>query len=274
MRELLYLSRQKLAMFDLPGHDNRQTEWQHEVKSRWWRTRYTRSLAKGTPDELARLREVEAHLESHPIPDFADPVVRPSQWVRFDLDMGFGTAHHDRTHEFPDDVVLFVGDKGDEDRPHDVGLLLTGSVHHLRDRSVASAGRMGSGTDWMYRLITTVETAIDQDESFPEDPVRFVRERRPRYGYDDDSIADVTRNVYGVMEMYHPRRQRGRLRGLARVLLTVETGGSGTQDPTRIVVATPLYVEIVPGTRPYRRDWQTALGGLVSLLVAAFSASR
>jgi hypothetical protein len=101
MRELLYLSRQKLAMFDLPGHDNRQTEWQHEFKSRWWRTRFTRSRAKGAPDELARLREVEADLERHPIPDFADPAVKPNQWVGFDLDLGYGTATMTALMSFP-----------------------------------------------------------------------------------------------------------------------------------------------------------------------------
>lgn len=175
--------------------------------------------------------------------------LQTNQWIRFDLEMRYGTAREDSAVPgSPDDVVLFAGSVPVE---HDVNtrsfdLLLCGSVQHLRSR-IVSHGRMGSNTDWLYELTKELNRRENANmHVIPEFLTSIISRQRSQRNPDQ-----VARDVFGSLSRSEdPRPDYGRLRGHARVLMDI----SDPNSITRLVVATPLYIERVDPRRD-RRWW-------------------
>jgi hypothetical protein len=168
------------------------------------------------------------HRSRRDIPDATAAELRPNQWIRFDADFGYGPAHEDSGLR-PDDVALFAADTPTR-------LLLCGSVEHLRG-GLRSVGRMGSSTGWLHELIVVLHEREQRGvHVIPELPASLLE----RHTCSHSDLEQAAIWVHGVVLNNHPPAQRGRLVGLARVLLTVDEHGR------RLVVATPLYVEIPP----------------------------
>ena len=92
---------------------------------------------------------------------FTSPNLETGQWIFFDNNMGYGTVYRDMGALPPeDDVALFYGSYRSPESDGQVftDLLLCGSTEHLLRRT-ASAGRMGSGTEWLHDLIGAVNDA-------------------------------------------------------------------------------------------------------------------
>lgn len=263
MRELLYLSERKL--FDmfvdpgrLPGVRARGVDASLSFLGATAKLASEASAAdvqEAPAAVAAKLERVIRYLDLHRHPaalDVDTPELRPNQWIRFDLDLSFGSAHQDSVVGEPDDVVLFTGTvKPLRTAGRETSLLLCGSVQHVRTR-IASAGRMGSDTGWLHAAIETLHKREAAGiHVIPE----FPGELAPT----DLSLVspeEVTQWVFGMIERNHPEHQRGRLAGHARVLLDI-------RDPRwlrRLVLATPLYVEIPPDV-PRRGRWQRIFRG-------------
>ncbi|MGH8791132.1 MAG: SAVMC3_10250 family protein [Stackebrandtia sp.] len=253
MRELLYLSDQKLHRV-----------WM-EASNAWAGGRWRWSAAAKVPpfasidvsrepgggEEVAVSRKLERVIGY--LGDVEDDItaaeVRPHQWVRFDLSLGYGTACRDDQcrghtsensprHTSPDDVALFVGTVGADvtGQTRDLDVLLCGSVHHLRDR-VSSLDRLGSDTDWMHAIITKLYER--EQRGLIAIPTQLT-ELVPRTG--TAGPEQQAHFVHGVAANNHPKSQRGRLCGYARVLMNIDN----PEFPTRLIMATPLYVEVPP----------------------------
>ncbi|WP_134046330.1 SAVMC3_10250 family protein [Amycolatopsis arida] len=196
-----------------------------------------------TSTELAfKLERVIRYLKrTHRPQPFTTPSLRVNQWITFDLNMKYGTAHEDTArYGTPDDVALFGGTAptvpGSDNRP--VELLLCGSVHHLRSQ-IASHGRMGSDTTWLYEL--TKELNRREQTGLHVIP-EFLTEIVPR-NLSVLAPDHVAHEVFGgLMRSTHPRPDYGRLRGHARVLMDIDA----PSWITRLVLATPLYIERPP----------------------------
>ncbi|MFF7074468.1 SAVMC3_10250 family protein [Streptomyces pseudovenezuelae] len=181
-----------------------------------------------------------------PVP-FTTRNLQVNQWISFDLAMSQAAVHEDSGRP-PEDVALFTGKVSDgaAERPRDLGLMLCGSVQHLRGQ-VCAQGRMGSGTTWLHDLILEVERREERGvHVIPESLSELMPHRRS-----DVLIEDAAFAVHGWIERSRPPSTRGRLRGHALVLMDIDR----PQWTNRLVVATPLYVEAVHEqmSEPWRR---------------------
>ncbi|WP_460362110.1 SAVMC3_10250 family protein [Actinocorallia lasiicapitis] len=244
MRELLYLSESKLNAFDLAaprGIGLKAAELGVELGVVNGRVEIGET---GTaPDVRTRFGRVIERLNREAT-SVTDRGLRPHQWIAFDMDMGYGTAHEDTAPpHLPDDVVLFGGDLPHRPPAASASLLLCGSAGNLLDRcapasrSEADPSRMGSGTGWLYEMIKTVERMDEVGDTSPPS-TDVTDQHRQRWGRNDPE--EVAQWVYGVIAGNHPDHQRGRLSGLARVLMHVDDEARWIN---RLIVATPLYVE-------------------------------
>ncbi|MGY0465502.1 SAVMC3_10250 family protein [Kitasatospora sp. cg17-2] len=198
--------------------------------------------------ELNRLREVRNELENR-MSHFYAPGLSTGEWIHFDLRMGWSTTHRDTDLPDLDDVLIFFGSLGREESPvgHPVDLMLCGSTEHLLQRT-ATAGRMGSGTNWLHQLILKIN---DLDETGTTDiphELTHAALSAPRINRPET----VSRWVFDVIARHHSPQHRARVQGLARVDLNIE---SAAMVP-RLIVATPLYVQDA-SVRPLR--WLTRL---------------
>lgn len=204
MRELLYLSERKL--FDmfvdpgrLPGVRARGVDASLSFLGATAKLASEASAAdaqEAPAAVAAKLERVIRYLDLHRHPaalDVDTPELRPNQWIRFDLDLSFGSAHQDSVVGELDDVVLFTGTvKPPKTAGRETSLLLCGSVQHVRTR-IASAGRMGSDTGWLYAAIETLHkreaAGIHASRSFPGNWPRLTsawcHPRRSRRGVRD-----------------------------------------------------------------------------------------
>lgn len=181
-----------------------------------------------------------------PVP-FTSRNLQANQWISFDLDMAQAAVHEDSGTP-PEDVALFVGQVpgGTADQPRDLGLMLCGSVQHLRTQ-VCAHGRMGSDTTWLHDLILEIEHREENGlHVIPE----FLNDLMP-HRRSEVLIEDAAFGVHGWIQRTYPPSTRGRLRGHAIVLMDIDR----TRWVHRLVVATPLYVEVVhePPQRARRR---------------------
>ena len=255
VRELLYLSRPKLDAFMPNGRSISVQAAELGVDVSVVNARIEAGSTDGDmADERARYRKVIKHIDRR-ADDLHHRGLTPGEWLRFDLLMGYGTAHEDSAlPDTADDVVLFGGSapQADSDRP--VELLLCGSACHLTDRCAPAGGgegnsRMGSGTRWIYEMIHLINSRDEQVESaLPQEIVN--PERRVWSVNDPDEVAH---GVFGVIDRHHPRHQRQRLAGLARVVMHLDDA----KWLSRLIVATPLYVEYGGFTpiRAWQRRW-------------------
>ncbi|WP_328508350.1 SAVMC3_10250 family protein [Streptomyces mirabilis] len=181
-----------------------------------------------------------------PVP-FTTRNLQANQWISFDLDMAQAAVHEDSGRP-PEDVALFVGQvpAGTAGQPRDLGLMLCGSVQHLRTQACAQ-GRMGSDTTWLHDLILEVER---REASGLNVVPEFLNDIMP-HRRSEVLIEDAAFGVQGWIERKYPPSTRGRLRGHAIVLVDIDR----PRWVSRLVLATPLYVEAVheQGPRPRRR---------------------
>jgi hypothetical protein len=196
-----------------------------------------------------KLDEVIRFLErDHRPVDFAAPGVRTGKWVFFDLPMGWGTSQ-EATGTTSGGIALFVGtaSTGTDGSDSVTGLLLCGTANQFRHRTLTSS-RPGSDMDSVYQYLADLE-ANAREENGPE-----AESRADRAPDGPDLDAYVVCNAFDAMSERWPPPQRGRLRGHARVLLTADHSGRST----RLVVATPQYVENPPPRPPARwfRLWR------------------
>jgi hypothetical protein len=238
MRELLYLSNKKLATF-LP--DRPSLSVQGAGSAGVGPISVTIDVSTASPagfDEatIKAFRRVVGHLERE-AGYFTSPDLEAGQWIFFDVKMGYGTAYRD-TGLLPqeDDVALFYGSHRSTEPEGEVStdLLLCGSTEHLLRRT-ASAGRMGSGTEWLHDLIGKINNADSGgDGALPEevgpDALATRRINMP---------AQIARWVFNVIWNHHSPDQFARLQGLAKILFIVPEN----EIVNRLVLATPLFVQ-------------------------------
>lgn len=238
MRELLYLSNKKLATF-LP--DRPSLSVQGAGSAGVGPISVTIDVSTASPagfDEatMKTFRRVVGHLERE-AGYFTSPDLEAGQWIFFDVKMGYGTAYRD-TGLLPqeDDVALFYGSHRSTEPDGEVStdLLLCGSTEHLLRRT-ASAGRMGSGTEWLHDLIGKINNANSGgDGALPEevgpDALASRRINMP---------AQIARWVFNVIWNHHSPDQFARLQGLAKILFIVPEN----EIVNRLVLATPLFVQ-------------------------------
>ncbi|MEU7363974.1 MULTISPECIES: SAVMC3_10250 family protein [Streptomyces] len=169
---------------------------------------------------------------------FTDFNLRANQWIHFDLDMAHLAVHEDSGRP-PEDVALFIGSvsSGTAGQQRDMGVLLCGSVQHLRTRAIP-AGRMGSDTTWLHDLILKIERREEEGVNvIPE----FLSEIMPT-DRSEHRIEETAHGVFGWADRQYPPIVRGRHRGHAIVLMDIDN----TRWVNRLLVASPLYVEAVP----------------------------
>ena len=219
LRELVYLSETKLRGTLRPSGPVRE------------------EAADSSADTVVSLDQAIGWLTERSVPFDARGPHPSSEWIDFDLDMKIGSVHED-SGRVPDDIALFSGSQ-----PVDGGrwgrrvcLLFCGSKRHLL-RQVESAGRSGSDSDWLINLIRELDRREREEGSsaIPEH-LPGLTERGRRYARAPHTALEV----FGVHQRY--ALESGHLRGLARVIFDFD-------DPSvlidRIVLATPLYVELV-----------------------------
>lgn len=234
------------------------------------------SLSPATTNDSAdtdglslRLRSIQKHLMTEQdLPDFQQTELRQGEWITFDTPMTYGTAHKD-SGRIPDDVIFFATQEQPRLEPRVTSLLLCGSIEHMRDR-VASAGRMGSGTDWLHELTRAI---YEHELNTNDRPIGTLSAVCRRPWPAEVSEGQVARWVHDVMNMDSPTNQCGRLRGYAEVLMDCDNPGEFID---RLVLATPLYVELVPvapRTSRWKR-WKRRLLATVGMRNPEFSASR
>jgi hypothetical protein len=220
MRELLYLSTKKLGTF-LPGRPSLSV--QGAGSASLGPVSVTVDVSTASPagfDEttIKAFRRVVGHLERE-AGYFTSPNLEAGQWIFFDVKMGYGTVYRDTGLLPPtDDVALFYGShtSAEPDGQTPTDLLLCGSTEHLLRRT-ASAGRMGSGTEWLHDLVGKINNADNRgDGELPEEVRPDVLAARRI-----NMPAEIARWVFGVIWSHHSPDQYARLQGLAKILLIV-----------------------------------------------------
>ncbi|MGV9503051.1 SAVMC3_10250 family protein [Streptomyces sp. NPDC003642] len=183
-----------------------------------------------------------------PVP-FTTHNLKANQWISFDVDMAQVAVHEDSGVP-PEDVALFVGHvpAGAAGQPRDLGLMLCGSVQHLRTQ-VCAQGRMGSDTTWLHELILEVER---REESGLNVIPEFLNDLMP-HSRSEVLVEDAALGVHGWIHRKYPPSTRGRLRGHAIVLMDIDH----PRWAHRLVVASPLYVQAVhePASQPRKRTF-------------------
>jgi hypothetical protein len=192
---------------------------------------------------ITLLNQVIRHLEREAV-HFLHSDLRPGRWIFFDLNMGYGTSYRDKgSPPEIDDVALFYGscDQVEARKQSAVDLLLCGSSEHLLTRT-ASAGRMGSGTEWLYSLIKEVEKLDALGTEGSPDSLKPHALSASRI----NSPEEIAWWVFNVVRMHHSPDHYARLQGFARVLFVVPA----TEHDTRLVLATPLFVQLA-SSKPF-----------------------
>lgn len=226
MRELIYVSQAKLRQLvpDLPGRSGRLRDVEGEVKTPLGGFKVGKA-ARETGPGLAR---VVAALEASPRAPkwFADPEVRPGQWVHFEAPLSYAVTGS----------VTFFLDSTTPSTAYPTGgrlrLLLHGSEEHLVgappmvgfDRSY---GPLGSRWNYVIETLNaheqvTEETAFDVD-------------RRDASGPPQRLMVMVNR----VSEAMQTEFTAAWMGGYARVTALYPRGQGA------MLAATPLYVEYI-----------------------------
>lgn len=237
MREVIYLSTRKLAMF-YPGRMSRSLQFTGGFGLGPVSAKIDISAPPSGADEatITALNQAVRYLKREAV-HFSHSDLSPGRWIFFDLNMGYGTSYRDSgSPPKIDDIALFHGscNQVETDKQSPLDLLLCGSTEHLRIRT-ASAGRMGSGTEWLYDLIGEIEVidalgAGELPDSLNPEALAVRRVNMPE---------EIARWVFDVIRRHHAATQYARLQGFARILLIVPA----MEYSARLVLATPLFVQ-------------------------------
>ena len=232
---MIYFSRRRLEAFFPDSPSRRLPTMNVEVDLQVATVGLGPAPVRDTTDaELRKLRQVQKQF-SREASHFYAPDLHPGDWIKFDLEMGWSTSHDDSDLPDLDDVVLFFGSMARERTVGtSVDLMLCGSTEHLLKKT-ATAGRMGSGTEWLHKIILKINNSDARgDTEIPDDLTRQAL-AVPRVNRPDG----VARWVFDVIARHHAPRHRARVQGLARVDLKIPE----EEWFPRLVVATPLYVQ-------------------------------
>lgn len=235
MRQLIYLSESKLATF-YPDRISLSAKFTDGLGLGPAKIDISAPFPGLNEEKITLLNQVVSYLERRAT-HFSYSELSRDGWIFFDLNMGYGTSYRDSG--IPpeiDDIALFYGsfNQVERDRQSPLDLLLCGSTKHLRTRT-ASAGRMGSGTEWLYELIGKIEESDtlgskELPDSVSTDALAARRGNMP---------AEIARWVFDVIREHHSPAQYARLQGFAQILFIVPAA----EYSARLVVATPLLVQ-------------------------------
>jgi hypothetical protein len=160
---VIYFSRRRLEAF-FPDHPS--TRWPSvsaDVGVPMAKLSVSSAAPRSPTDaELRRLFDVRRQLLREAA-NFSAPGLKTGKWVFFDLEMGWSATHRDCDLPDLDDVVIFFGTlrNTEGDQESSVDLMLSGSTEHLLVKT-ASAGRMGSGTEWLHNLVMRIDATDAQ----------------------------------------------------------------------------------------------------------------
>ena len=239
MRQLIYLSEAKLGTF-FPKRASRSVQFGGNLGAGPISVKIDMSDPSwaGPDGEISRkLAEVIKDLERQ-VKHFSSFDLSPGDWIFFDLKMGYGTSYRDNSPIPPviDDIALFYGSLGDveTEKQLPLDLLLCGSTKHLRTRT-ESAGRLGSGTEWLDDLIKEIEEldslgTADLPRSLSPAALAKKRVNMPE---------EIARWVFHVIRYHHSPFQYYPLQGFAQILFVVPR----SEICPRLVLATPLFVQ-------------------------------
>jgi hypothetical protein len=109
MRELIYLSKRKLAMF-YPGRISQSVQFTGGLGLGPVSAKIAISAPPSEADEeTAALNRAVRYLEREAV-HFSHSELSPGRWIFFDLNMGYGTSHRDSgSSPKIDDIALFHG---------------------------------------------------------------------------------------------------------------------------------------------------------------------
>lgn len=236
MRELIYVSEAKLEQLvpALPGRPGRLRDVDAEVKTPLGGVKIGRAAQPPEPSLAAAVAALES--SSRAPKWFADPAVRPGQWVHFEAPLSYGVTSGG-------EMVFFV----DPNRPgsdyptgRNLRLLLHGTASHLLGYPKVSVRWPNS--NWSV-----------------ENLHGFLRELRERGRQLDDNTAfdtgpstGRTRSNLGersaVMELSGLLRTENTaawMAGYARVTAVFPDTQTEKELAVTVLTATPLYVEYV-----------------------------
>jgi len=245
MSELIYLATAKFDDF-LPDGRSRITDraLETEVSALGARLRLALGESPGNEAIIHRFKQILAHLASACDAQTTDPqsceTLVTRDWFEFSGYFEYGARLSDLGLE-DRGVYTFTSlenppcsARGEQACPN-IQLILCGSREHVLTEPTTQRTRMGSGSDWLHDLAAVlVERVARGDTSFPEE--LYSASRR------DKEFA--ARSAY---DMLAPLEGPAYLHGHARVVCNFSPGAR----IHRLIVATPLYVEVVP--RPVRR---------------------
>ncbi|MEV5526013.1 SAVMC3_10250 family protein [Streptomyces prunicolor] len=247
MRELLYLSTAKLGEFFPEGGERFSGRaLEAEVSALGAGIRFAAGESPAYEDSPAeRLERVLAHIRSKcdartNVPSSCESL-KPRAWFEFNGFFRHGRRLSDvGLHDQGVYTFMSVEDplcqlrRGDDQCPG-IQIILCGSRQHVLTECEAPPTRMGSGSDWLHDFAATLVDREERgDTSLPEDlfsTSRRDKEFAARSAY-DMLLADYEGPAY--------------LHGHARVLCNFDPG----VWQHRLIVATPLYVEVAHRPRP------------------------
>ncbi|WPB92213.1 SAVMC3_10250 family protein [Streptomyces malaysiensis] len=213
------------------------------------RSRSEDVLGGATLDDL--MKGVKKVDELHDPADFTEFNLQRNRWIRFDLNLAQNVVYEDSGRP-PADVALFAGDvpAGEAGQPRDMGFLLCGSIQHLRTQDLPP-GRMGSDTTWLHDLILELDRREQEgNHVIPEFLTEVVPSREGERTREQAAFG-----VHGWMSRDWPMPERSRMRGYAIVLMDIDN----SNWTHRLVVASPLYVEVAPQRATPRRRFSLAV---------------
>ncbi|OXM70160.1 MULTISPECIES: SAVMC3_10250 family protein [Amycolatopsis] len=229
MRELIYVSQAKLQQLapGLPKRAGGLRDVEAEVNTPVGGFKVGKAAREAEPGLAAAVAALEA--SSRAPRWFAEPDVRPGQWVHFEAPMSYGQV---------EDAVLFIDiDRADGDYPTGgrLRLLLHGSVGHLVGapppgpdaRSLRQA--LGPSRSWFH--VCQALRALNREDPQPTG--------NDDHGHPADQVAGIVRGMDRLTNRLQPEHTAAWVAGYARVTAVIPAFRQ------TILAATPLYVEHV-----------------------------
>jgi hypothetical protein len=204
------------------------------------------SVTMGDYDERAklenRLREVRSYLDKSAL-WFADPTAQPGDWVQFEGDFGYSILNTRQSS-------LFLMSQTSSTLERDVALLLHGSPQNVRlgVSTNVDLEELASHVSYLFR--------ISEELARLEDP-RYQPEENSKLHSDDTPLSErelAVVQLHGLIAELHDGVDY--VAGLAKVSMVITSQQIHMYPPedasfslSRLVVASPLYVESAPRPR-------------------------
>ncbi|MDQ0378457.1 SAVMC3_10250 family protein [Amycolatopsis thermophila] len=220
MRELIYVSTAKLRQLvpDLPKRPRGLRDVEAEVTTPVGGVKVGKAARPAEPGLAAAVAGLEASPRAPKW--FAEPGLRPGQWVHFEAPMAYG--------EIGGSVVFLDVDEAVDGYPTGgrLRLLLHGSRDHLVGALPGAERDMDPGHHSLW--VRFVQILMELDE-----PDRAEAAEHPRF------LARMVDSLDALADRLQPRFTAAWAAGYARITAVVPV------DECTILAATPLYVEHV-----------------------------